>query len=77
MSTLSTRTFREALSVSVYGLLVCMALWLGADAAQAGPAAGTLVTNQARGTFIDSSGRVRTDVSNVVQIFVGDRKSVV
>lgn len=71
MSTPSTRTLREALFASVYGLLVCTALWLGADAARAGPAVGALVTNQASGTFIDSSGLARTNVSNVVQISIG------
>ena len=74
MSTPSTRTLPKTLRASVYGLcawVLSMALWLGADAAWAAPAAGALVTNQASGTFIDSSGLSRTNVSNVVQISVG------
>ena len=50
--------------------LACLVLWLGAGAAQAAPAAGTVISNQATGTFIDGSGVNRSNVSNIVQVTV-------
>ena len=57
-------------AVCLFAWLVWVLLWLGAGAAHAAPAAGTVISNQASGTFIDGGGVGHSNVSNVVQVTV-------
>lgn len=73
MDTEPIRLTGEALGLGARRLwlsLACLLLWFGAGAAQAAPAAGTLITNQATGTFVDGNGISRSNVSNIEQVTV-------
>ena len=73
MDTEPTQLNGQALRRSACCLLAwlsCLVLWFAADTALAAPAAGTVISNQATGTFIDGSGVNRSNVSNIVQVTV-------
>lgn len=69
------RSFRKALGVASTALAIAAASLLPVSHAQAAPAAGTVIGNQASATYTDGSGASRTTTSNLVQTTVSQVKS--
>ena len=68
-------SLRKALGVASAALSIAVASLIPASHAQAAPAAGTVIGNQASATYTDGSGASRTTTSNLVQTTVSQVKS--
>lgn len=68
-------SLRKALRVASAALAIAAAGLVPVSQAQAAPAAGTVIGNQASATYTDGSGASRTTTSNLVQTTVSQVKS--
>lgn len=71
----TTFSFRQLLGTASAALAIAVAALLPLSQAQAAPAAGTVIGNQASATYTDGSGTSRTTTSNLVQTTVSQVKS--